>query len=231
MNFISFPKADEIAMRMGIFPLSSYRIESCINYALNKKCYSFGHCYISENELISLANNLLNKNTDNETKVDENDIKQFIYNLEERTIIIEDGKVYPKNLYIYETKLAEKISNILSAKKDKISNKKLELYIKEYQLKHGIILGLEQKEAIRIVMKNNFTVLSGSAGTGKTTVVKAIIEIYQKFFPKKKISLSAPTGRASRKLQEVTGHFAQTNHKLLLYIKSSTLSFDVFICF
>lgn len=219
MKYISFPKADEIAKRMGISPLSSYRIEACINYVLKNTCYSTGHCYLLENELVELAIQLLNQNT--EDKADEVDIKQSIFNLEERTIIIEDGKVYPKELYIYETKLAQKIHRILSANQPKSNENKLDSYIKEYQLKYGIILGQEQKEAIKKVLQNNLTVLTGSAGTGKTTVVKAIIEIYQKFFPKHSISLSAPTGRASRKLQEATEHFAQTNHRLLGFKQNS----------
>jgi exodeoxyribonuclease V alpha subunit len=217
MKLLSFPAADEIARKIGIFPLSSIRIEACINYVLQRTCFLTGHCFIPETDLINCAIQLLNENTDEEDKANENDILQSIYNLEEKTIIIEDGKVYPKYLYIFETKLAEKIHYILSSKKgnDNINDKKLERYIKKYQLKHRIILGEEQKEAIRTILKNNFSVLTGSAGTGKTTVVKAIIYIYNKFFPNRKISLSAPIGKASRNLQEATGHFAQTNHRLL----------------
>lgn len=216
-QLVSFPKADEIAKRMKISPLSSYRIEACINYILNKECYSSGHCFLPEKELIDQTIKLLNENTADENKIDEHDIMQSIFNLEEKTIIIENGIVYPKDLYIYETKSAEKINFLLASNQNKINNKKLELYIKEYQLKNKIVLGEEQKEAIKIALQNNITILTGSAGTGKTTVVKAIIEIYQKLFPEKTISLSAPTGRASRRLQEATGYFAQTIHKLLGY--------------
>lgn len=215
MKLISFPNADEIARRIGISPLSSYRIEECINYILNKECYTSGHCFLPEEQLIELTELLLNQNQTPENIVDVQEIIQSIYNLEEKTIIMEDDKVYPKDLYIYETKLAKKISYIYSSKQPKLNQKKLEIAMKEYQLKNGIILGDEQKEAIKTVLNNNLTVLTGSAGTGKTTVVKAIIDIYKKFYPKNKISLSAPTGRASRKLEETTNHFAQTNHRLL----------------
>lgn len=217
MKFISFPKADEIARRMGISPLSGFRIEACINYVLRDTCYQTGHCYLNEQRLIDLAISLLNQNIDEKDKAYENDIIQSIYALEERTIIIENEIVYPKELYIYETKLAKKVHQMLASKHKKISTKKIETAIKEYQLKHRMELGDEQKQAIKTAINSNITVLTGSAGTGKTTVVKAIIEIYEKFFSKKKLSLSAPTGRASRKLQEATGRFSQTNHRLLGY--------------
>ena len=217
MKFISFSKADEIARRIGISPLSGFRIEACINFVLRDTCYQTGHCFLNEQWLIDLAISLLNQNTDEKDKTHENDIIQSIYALEERTIIIENEVVYPKELYIYETKLAKKVYQMLGNKHKEISNKKIETAIKEYQLKHRMELGDEQKQAIKTAINSNITVLTGSAGTGKTTVVKAIIEIYEKFFPKKKLSLSAPTGRASRKLQESTAHLSQTNHRLLGY--------------
>lgn len=221
MKFISFPKADEIAKRIGINPLSGYRIEACINFILNQMCYTSGHCFITENQLIELALQMLNQNQTPENQINIQDIMQSIFNLEERTIIIEDGNVYPKDLYTFERKLAKKISYISSSPTLIISDSKLDLYIKEYQLKNQIILGKDQKEAIKTVLKNKITILTGGAGTGKTTVVKAIIEIYKSFFPKHKISLSAPTGRASRRLAETTGTFAQTNHKLLGFKQNS----------
>lgn len=217
MKGISFPQADEIARRIGICPTSGYRIEACVKYILNSYCHALGHCFLYENELIEKVVQMLNQSTDELIEKDE--VSLSIFNLDEKAIIIENGRVYPKELYVYETKLAQKIKYILLAKNKTPSKKKIEKYIKEYQLKHGIILGEEQKQAIKTVLLNNLTILTGSAGTGKTTVVKAIIEIYQKFYPKNSISLSAPTGRASRKLQETTGHFAQTNHRLLGYKK------------
>lgn len=218
---VSFPKADEIAKRIGISPVSAFRISACVDYVLRERCYSFGHCFIKENELIEDALQLLNQNTAINEQVTEDDIIQSIYNLEDKSIMIEQDNVYPKELYTYEKRLAEKINYILGSKQKYINDKNLDASIKEYQLKNQIILGEEQKQAIKTVMNNNLTVLTGSAGTGKTTVVKAIIAIYKKFFPKNLISLSAPTGRASRKLEETTDHFAQTNHRLLGFRQNS----------
>ncbi|MEK0286103.1 ATP-dependent RecD-like DNA helicase [Caldifermentibacillus hisashii] len=212
---VSFPEADEIAQNIGISPLSGYRIGSAVHYILNHYCFAYGHCYLPENELIEKTLEILNRNSTE--KVTEIEIRNSIYNLEEKTIIIENHKVFPKDLYTYEQKLAKKIKYMMSTKQEYYPENKIDLYIKEYQLQNKIILGEEQKQAIKTVLKNNISILTGPAGTGKTTVVKAIIDIYKKFHPKHNISLSAPTGRASRKLQETTEQFAQTNHKLLGY--------------
>lgn len=220
LKYMSFPKADEIAQQMGISPLSGFRIRACVNYILRNHCYSFGHCFIKEDELIEHTMQLLNQNTDAENQVTIDEIKRSIIALEENSIVIKNGDVYPKELYTYEKKLAKKINYMLSTKPKKIRESKIDKAIKEYQLANGITLGEQQKEAVKTALNNNITVLTGSAGTGKTTVVKAIIEIYDKFFPTHEISLSAPTGRASKKLEESTGHFAQTNHRLLGYKQS-----------
>lgn len=216
MKMVSFPKADEIAQRIGISPLSGYRIEACISYVLNEMCFKSGHCFIPETDLIQRCLLLLNQNA--KEIADEQSVIQSIYNLEDKKIIIENSNVYPKNLYVYENKIAEKINILMKSKSKKFTNeKKINTYIKEYQLKNGIVLAEEQKRAIKETFRNNIMVLTGNPGTGKTTVVKAIIEIYKKVFPNDLISLSAPTGRASRKLQETTRHEALTNHRLLGY--------------
>lgn len=217
LKLLSFPRTDEIARRMNISPLSGFRIESCVNYVLRNTCYTSGHCYLDESNLIKLTMQLLNQNVNHEDKAEDRDIEQSIFSLEDKTIVIENKKVYPRELYIYEYSLSKKVNQILAKKSKNYNEKKLDLAIKEYQLKNAIQLGDEQKDAIKTALNNNITVLTGSAGTGKTTVVKAILEIYNKFFPKKRVSLSAPTGRASRKLEETTGQTAQTNHRLLGY--------------
>jgi exodeoxyribonuclease V alpha subunit len=224
LKLLSFEEADQIAMKMNISPFSGYRIQSCVQYVLNEYCFRYGHCFIEENllieQVISILNKNININSNNnnnnnfDNTIDYQTILQSIYALEENTIIIEDGKVYPKNLYIYEEKISKKIMELMR-NKIKYDPKKIELYIKEYQVKNNFILSSEQKQAIKAVFENNVLVLTGNPGTGKTTVIKAILDIYQKMFPTKLVSLSAPTGRASRKLKEVTNYEAVTNHRLL----------------
>ncbi|WP_053071945.1 SF1B family DNA helicase RecD2 [Ornithinibacillus contaminans] len=218
MKMISFPKVDEIAQRIGISPLSGFRIEACINYVLTEMCFKFGHCFIPETDLIQQTITMLNHNA---TEIaDTQSVLQSIYTLEDNTIIIEEGKVYPKNFYIYENKIAERVNILLKYKTNHaINEQRLDELIKTYQLQNNMILAKDQIRAIKEAFKSNVVVLTGNPGTGKTTVVKAIIFVYRKLFPNDLISLSAPTGRASRKLQETTNHEALTNHRLLGYSK------------
>ncbi|NRG47675.1 AAA family ATPase, partial [Bacillus sp. CRN 9] len=155
--------------------------------------------------------------------INEQSVLQSIYSLEDQSIVIEENRVYPKKFYDYEEKAAVKLISLLNSKKKVFNNEvKLNNHIKEYQLKNKVILSEEQKQAIKAVLNNKVMILTGNAGTGKTTVLKAIIHIYQQVYPKDKISLSAPTGRASRRMKEVTQHEATTNHRLLGYNQGLT---------
>ena len=80
----------------------------------------------------------------------------------------------------------------------------------------GISLSQRQSEAVYMAFRNNISIITGSPGTGKTTVLRAVIEVYQKLYPEGKILLAAPTGRASRRMAESTGRDdAKTLHSML----------------
>lgn len=211
---VGFPKADEIARNMGVIPTSGYRINACIKYVLNKLCYQRGHSYIYENELVKETLLALNHNSKDGDLVLEDDLMQSIYDLEEKVLINENRKVYPKHLFEYEKKLARKLA-IMRSFRDGETLPFLDGYIKKYQKKNKIILAEKQREAIKRLMEEQVLILTGGPGTGKTTVVKAIINIFKKIKPKSIIHLCAPTGRASKKLEESTGYRASTIHRLI----------------
>ncbi|MBO1914975.1 hypothetical protein J4G37_60385, partial [Microvirga sp. 3-52] len=96
LNLIGFLKADEIAQKMGISPISGYRIDACVNYVLKETCFSSGHCYVMEESLLAEAARALNHNTIEENKVSMDELAQSIYRLEEKHIVIENNCVYPK---------------------------------------------------------------------------------------------------------------------------------------
>lgn len=217
MSLIGFTQADEIARKIGISPLSGYRIDACVDYVLNEKCYRFGHCYLLEDELIDEVEKVLNSNVHNaDDKVTREEVALSIYRLEDQRLIIEDGCVYPKFLYQYETRLARKLA-IMRGSRDGEAMPFLENKIREYQKKNRVVLAEKQKEAIRELFKHNVLILTGNPGTGKTTVVRAMLDIFRECNPNAKIALAAPTGRASRKLAEVTGYKASTIHQLIGY--------------
>lgn len=211
---VGFLKADEIARKIGIMPTSGYRINACIDYVLKRTCNSKGHSYVYESELISETLLALNHNSHIEVSNDE--VMQGIYALEDKLLVIEEEKVYPKYLFEYELGLAQKLSKMRGSR-DGEAMTSLDKHIKSYQKKNSIILADKQREAIKLLMKEQILILTGGPGTGKTTVVKAMIDIYKKIYPKSIIRLAAPTGRASRKLEESTGYEAMTIHRMIGY--------------
>lgn len=218
LDSVSFPKADEIARKMGIMPISAFRVDACLEYVLNRMCYQTGHCYVFESELFTEVLKELNANAKSEDVVTLEEVQDSVYRLEEQRIIIEENRVYPKFLYKYEDEFAKKISCVVNSKKeDLIPTNYIDNLITQYQRKNSIILAEKQREAIRLILKEKVLILTGGPGTGKTTVVKGIVDVFKKVYPKSKIALVAPTGRASRKLSEVTEMDASTIHKLIGY--------------
>lgn len=216
LNLIGFLKADEIAQKMGISPLSGYRIDACVNYVLKETCFSSGHCYVMEESLLAEAARALNHNTLDENKVSMDELAQSIYRLEEKHIVIEDNCVYPKFLFTYEDRLARKLSE-MKGSRDGVALPSLEKQIIKYQKKQGIILAEKQRDAIRRLFEEQMLILTGGPGTGKTTVIRAMIDVYKELYPELIICLAAPTGKASRQLSEVAGHDASTIHRLIGY--------------
>ncbi|MGQ7279989.1 SF1B family DNA helicase RecD2 [Brevibacillus thermoruber] len=214
LDLIGFLKADEIAKRMGIMPNSMFRIESCVDYVLKKMCFDFGHCFIPEAELIDEVLKVLNHNTDVYIMRDE--VEQGIFQLEENgRVIIEEGGVYPPFLYRSEKRLAQRLLKFMRSGSNNVNMAAIDAAIKDYQIRSKIVLADGQREAIRKLFAENLLILTGGPGCGKTASVKAVIDVYQRLNPVARIALAAPTGRASRKLTEVTGLDAATIHRLI----------------
>ncbi|GLY12693.1 SF1B family DNA helicase RecD2 [Pseudobacillus badius] len=211
---IGFLKADEIARKMGIMPTSGFRIDACLEFVLNERCYKAGHCYIKEEELIQKALLVLNHHAQDHEVVTIEELEQSIFHLDGERIIIEDGCVYPKQLHQYEERLARKLS-ILRGSRGGEAMSFLDKKIQMHQRKNGMILANNQREAVKQLFFKQMLVLTGGPGTGKTTVVKTMLDVFESIYPKSNIALVAPTGRASRKLAEVTGVEATTIHRLI----------------
>ena len=149
--------------------------------------------------------------------VNEETVEDGLINLKVNDdIVIENREgenwVYLKSFYATEEKIAQRIISLAKSKNmKKIHNIDKELNLIEK--KSDIFLSEKQKEAIREINENNVTIITGGPGTGKTTIIKSIIEIYKQ--KKYKIVLCAPTGRAAKRMTETTGEEAYTLHRLL----------------
>ena len=205
---VDFKQIDQMAIKLGIESENQKRVKSGIKYALIKITYN-GHCCTLKENLIEYVKTLLN--------VSKPVIEDGIINLKvNNEIVIEnrDGEewVYLYSFYNAENQIAEKITKLDKARNvKKVSNIEKELKLVEERT--DIILSEKQKEAVRAINDNNVTIITGGPGTGKTTIIKSIIEIYKQ--KKYKIVLCAPTGRAAKRMSETTGEEASTLHRLL----------------
>ena len=205
---VDFKKIDSMAMKLGLDIDNPKRIECAIKYSLVLASHNGNSCAIYEN-LVKFVSDLLSIN---EEQIEEEIInlkaKEDIY-LEERD---EKEWVYLNTFYIAEKNIADKLHALNETKNiKKIKNFKNEL--EKAEKIQDIILSKEQKEAVKAVNDNNVCIITGGPGTGKTTIIKTIIDIYKD--KKKKVVLCAPTGRAAKRMQEQTGNDATTIHRLL----------------
>ena len=205
---VDFKQIDQMAIKLGIERENQKRVKSGIKYALIKITYN-GHCCTLESNLIEYVKALLN--------VNEAVIQDGIVNLKVNNEIVVENRNDEKWVYLYsfykaENQIAERILKLDKAKNmKKVSN--IEKELKLVEEKTDIMLSEKQKEAIRAINDNNVTIITGGPGTGKTTIIKSIIEIYKQ--KKYKIVLCAPTGRAAKRMTETTGEEASTLHRLL----------------
>jgi exodeoxyribonuclease V alpha subunit len=210
---IGFITADKIAQNIGIDPKSLIRAKAGVIYVLNELTDE-GHVYYPENDLIRKAKEIL--------KVDEEIVAKAITELSgEKEIFIEDinvgevhKAVYLAPFYVAETGIAQWLRRL----KESPSNIRPihpEKAIEWVQQKLNIELAEKQKEAITLAATSKVLVITGGPGTGKTTIITAILRIFQQL--KIRIFLAAPTGRAAKRMSETTSWEAKTIHRLLEY--------------
>ena len=206
---VNFEKVDSIALKLGIDPDNYTRIRSAIKYGLERIGLN-GHSTVLYENLLKFVQDLL--------RIDANNIEEAIISMKAKEEIIieerEDGTewVYAKPFYEAEKNIAERLISLKNSENIKyISTLKKDLEKIEKDI--NIELSDKQREAIENVNDNNVCIITGGPGTGKTTIIKAIIELYKKHGMKP--VLCAPTGRAAKRMTETTGEEAKTLHRLL----------------
>ncbi len=205
---VDFKQIDKMAMQIGIQPDYEERVQTGIKYGLIRATYNGHSCTIKEN-LIEFVRNLLEVSTET--------IEDNLINLTVKgEIIIEQREkeewVYLTSFYKTEEEIAFRIDRLQKSKNMK-EIKNIEAQLKKIEKTTDIELSEKQKEAIKAINENNVLIITGGPGTGKTTIIKTIIELYEQ--KGKKVVLAAPTGRAAKKMTEATGKEASTLHRLL----------------
>ena len=207
---VDFKQIDKMALDLGIRYDNDKRIRSGIKYALIRATYNGHACVLKEN-LVEFVISLLDVMTEN--------IEDGLIELRANDeIVIEERKdgtgtwIYLSNFYYTEQEIALRIKRLQQASNVK-EIKNIQTILKKLESHSNIELSEKQKKAIELVNENNVTIITGGPGTGKTTIIKTIIDIYEQ--KGNKVVLCAPTGRAAKKMTETTGKEASTLHRLL----------------
>ena len=205
-----FVKADKIAEKMGIPKDSDFRIKSGVKYALNWFAGD-GNTYVPREELVEKTAELLDVSMES---VSDNIIALAMKG-DIKLDALEDTEV----CYLFPYYLAEKTVALNLELLSKVSPKALttdvDNLIRQAESESGIQLSEQQKRAVIYSSSNGVSVITGGPGTGKTTIIDAIIRIFDRCGFK--TAIAAPTGRAAKRITEASGRFAQTIHRLLEY--------------
>jgi len=205
---IGFKTADAIARKMGIDLNSPYRAEAGLRYIMLESAGQ-GHCYLPKEELISKTTKLL----DIDIEIIEDSLKDLAFrnnfHLKKEA---EEVIVYYAPYHVAENNVARKIVELSRVEFEDIEVD-VEKKIKEIEEKNKIEFGKKQIDAIKESLNNGLMVITGGPGTGKTTTINAIIEIYEDLGYK--VVLGAPTGRAAKRMTETSGRESKTIHRLL----------------
>ena len=225
-----FKKSDALAMKMGISLDDPRRVRASIGYTLNNVCFQYGFTYLTKDQLVNSAKKLLEFNPNVK---DEDYIAAIDKMVEEKKIIIDDNRYFDYFLYRAEKKLAKKIKAIASdvLKYDKARVVDTLNYVEK--LIHIEYTPL-QRDAVINSLTSKLSIITGGPGTGKSTIINAILHCYAKLNGfslsddemEAKVLMAAPTGRAAKRMTEITKFKASTIHKALGYNYASEFVYN-----
>lgn len=208
---IGFKKADDIAGEFGITGNDQRRVTAGIFYTLNS-VNKDGHLFLTSEELFKLAGETLGINDE---MIVSNSLNQLVTS--KKVILKEynDKKLYylPNNFYS-EAKSAYFIKRLVSCVRN-IPREQLTAVLDQAMESHGLKLSDIQQFAVETSLTKGFVIITGGPGTGKTTTLKAVVMAHKAMGHK--VLLASPTGRAAKRLAEVSGFDASTIHRLLKY--------------
>ncbi|MGN1344087.1 MAG: AAA family ATPase, partial [Traorella sp.] len=210
---IGFKTSDKIASILGFENNHPYRLRALIESQVLEVCITNGNSYIEKDEFLhSFEKRIQKENID----IDDFDYNNCFQQLQyDRFIVVEENRIYHHTQYDAEAGIAQFLKSFpyVYNYETQIPNLDDEIKIIEDEL--NIQYEIKQIEAIKMFFNHPFSILTGGPGTGKTTIVKAILTLYKKFFPSDQVMLAAPTGRASKRLSECSNTNASTLHRLL----------------
>ncbi|MCM3725238.1 ATP-dependent RecD-like DNA helicase [Neobacillus cucumis] len=235
---IGFGRADELGYQLGISGNHPDRIKAACLYTLENESMQTGHVFLHAEDLLEQVKLLLEENK--RDQIEFTDISSELIKLEEEGKIIgEEKRIYLPSLFFAEKGLVTSINRILQQTEysEQFPESEFLLALGGLEERLGVQYAPSQREAIQNALMSPMLILTGGPGTGKTTVIKGIVELYgelhgcslepKDYFKKEEpfpILLAAPTGRAAKRMTESTGLPAVTIHRLLGF--NGTEGFD-----
>ncbi len=215
---MGFKKVDEIALKLEVRRDDPRRLRAGIRYVMGYYVGE-GNTYAVKSEFADKCAQMMD--VSKEIVGDAIDTMSYEGVLHQA---VTDGEeaVYFYSYYRAESKVASRLTHL--ADQDARELKKIiaspESFLRKFQEERGITLSEDQKRAVMGSITNGVTVITGGPGTGKTTIINAVIYILEE--SGHKVAVTAPTGRAAKRIMETGGHFAQTVHRLLEYFYDET---------
>jgi exodeoxyribonuclease V alpha subunit len=209
---IGFLTADKIAQKLGIEKASEFRFRAAVLHLLKENAEKNGNTYVPVNKLEKQLTKLLMLNLEEHEKTIESVLNKLLIDNAIKTFEVENEKVIMQTKYhLMEREMAERLVILTQNSKKNLVNVTAE--VNEYEKVNKVKLHEGQKEALKTAVNSGVSVITGGPGTGKTTIVKCLINSFK--MQDKDILLLAPTGRASKRLNESTGEKASTIHRAL----------------
>lgn len=207
-----FRRVDEIVRKSGGDLHDPTRIRGALFYAIQESRSKNGHLYIEVDRLVKDTCKLLNEELDNPLKREQ--VEQQLVNMINLNVVVSSGgNIYLPQVYKQECETALKIARMVSELPEPVN---LTPIMEQVKGRLGITLSQRQTEGVEMVFQYNLSIITGGPGTGKSTILRAVVEAYRILWPNNRITLAAPTGKASRRMAETTGiEDAQTLHSLL----------------
>lgn len=223
---IGFKKADNIAEQLGIEATSPKRMRAAILHQIFQQSMQTGNTYVPAQELLDQTIRLLE--TSRPVEIHPEQVADVVIELVYQGKIQQEGtNLYENSLFFSEWGIATSIQRLLQRKKEiNYPEKTVEKCLRKIEKRLGIVYGSSQEEAIKQAIRSPLFILTGGPGTGKTTVINGIVQLFaelnevdlepskytEETFP---ILLAAPTGRAAKRMNETTGLPSGTIHRLL----------------
>ena len=215
---IRFPKVDLIVKSKDFGIDEDLRVKACTYYIMQELTFKNGDTYLNIDEIYEGVCQYLGYSIE----YDYLDSILAELNGDAKVMIVQD-KYYLQDIYDAQYNIVEKIKYLTSKKKTEYKNLDSKLLALENDT--GIKYNDNQVSAIKTALANNITIITGGPGTGKTTIIKAIVELYKELNKLKditgEVTLLAPTGRASKRMSESTGYGASTIHRFLKWNKEN----------